>query len=946
MSEGTSVGVISLDLIVKDTITSQVEAIAEKAKVAVNKPFEKVGEKAGKSISDAVSAGISGDEMKKSLDNAIQRMLEREQAEIRKKSFKVPVEAESVNATGSAAQYQKYDSAAIQKQINDYASGMKKATKIDIGRAFAAAQDPAELLNQKMQNLKEQMEQACRKSAEINASFDNIGEDGSAELNKLAQAAAQVEAKMISLQSQINATQAKIDEPAKKAEAAAEKEAEAQAKAAEKAANKAAEARKKAAQKTVDSIMSKFRGLGTGIQKVFAGIGKASSSVLKRMTSRFNASGKGLDRFRNRLKRIVSGVLVFNVISSGLRKLTGDISDTITQTDAMKSAIANLKGAFATAAAPIIQTLTPALASLVNMLATAFSYMARLVSMLTGKSVSAMQQAAKAMNTATSAAKKALSTASFDELNILHDNSDSSDSETTPNYDFMGTSSFLDQMLEEIKVGNYSAIGELIAEKINSALAGINWTAIDEKLRSIVEHISSALNGFIGAQDWSLVGSTIGNALSTAIHVVDGFAQSIDWNGLGAGIANGLNSAVSSLDWLALGCLLTDGIRIAIEMLFSFATAFDWGAFGNKISQMISSAVANINWAKAGQGISATVRGLLDALGNVLVNTDWSQIGQDVLTALKNIDWNGIISQLFYDLGALIGGLVELLAPFFQEIGNWIASYFTDIGTDGIAGFFEGCWNLLKDIGTWIYQKMILPLVNGVKNALGIHSPSTVFAGIGKNLVQGLLNGISGIWNSITGFFSTKFAALRTTFTNCWANIKNGAVTAWRSIVSRIKSIWQGVVSVVKTPVNGIIKLINGVISGMNTMIKGLNKIKIDVPDWVPSIGGKSLGFNIGEIGSIPYLASGGIATQPTLAMIGEYAGASSNPEVVAPLDKLQSMIGENNDDRIVELLQQIIALIKAMKLNVNLGGKKWQSLLIDSLLDIYKQNGELPLPV
>ena len=40
--------------------------------------------------------------------------------------------------------------------------------------------------------------------------------------------------------------------------------------------------------------------------------------------------------------------------------------------------------------------------------------------------------------------------------------------------------------------------------------------------------------------------------------------------------------------------------------------------------------------------------------------------------------------------------------------------------------------------------------------------------------------------------------------------------------------------------------------------------------------------------------ASGGIVSGPTLGMVGEYPGASSNPEVIAPLDKLKSMIGES----------------------------------------------------
>ena len=45
-------------------------------------------------------------------------------------------------------------------------------------------------------------------------------------------------------------------------------------------------------------------------------------------------------------------------------------------------------------------------------------------------------------------------------------------------------------------------------------------------------------------------------------------------------------------------------------------------------------------------------------------------------------------------------------------------------------------------------------------------------------------------------------------------------------------------------------------------------------------------------LGGIPQFAAGGIVSGPTLAMVGEYSGASTNPEVIAPLDKLQSMMG------------------------------------------------------
>ena len=46
--------------------------------------------------------------------------------------------------------------------------------------------------------------------------------------------------------------------------------------------------------------------------------------------------------------------------------------------------------------------------------------------------------------------------------------------------------------------------------------------------------------------------------------------------------------------------------------------------------------------------------------------------------------------------------------------------------------------------------------------------------------------------------------------------------------------------------------------------------------------------------------AKGGIVSGPTLGLVGEYPGASSNPEVIAPLDKLKGMLNMNNNSGFV----------------------------------------------
>lgn len=65
------------------------------------------------------------------------------------------------------------------------------------------------------------------------------------------------------------------------------------------------------------------------------------------------------------------------------------------------------------------------------------------------------------------------------------------------------------------------------------------------------------------------------------------------------------------------------------------------------------------------------------------------------------------------------------------------------------------------------------------------------------------------------------------------------------------------------------------------------------------STSGNEIGdrLNAPTIGGIPAFANGGLVFGPTVGLMGEYPGARSNPEVIAPLSKLQSMIGGRASD-------------------------------------------------
>lgn len=110
---------------------------------------------------------------------------------------------------------------------------------------------------------------------------------------------------------------------------------------------------------------------------------------------------------------------------------------------------------------------------------------------------------------------------------------------------------------------------------------------------------------------------------------------------------------------------------------------------------------------------------------------------------------------------------------------------------------------------------------------------------------------LSLFWDTTKLIFQGIIDFIKGVFAGDWA-------LAWQGIQNIFKGIFNGLLLIAKIPLNGIIAMLNIAIDGVNFLIRGLNKIKFDVPDWVPKIGGKKLGFNINTIGKIPYMAAGG----------------------------------------------------------------------------------------
>lgn len=961
MPDGTSVGNVYLDLVVRDTLTKQLQTMAQRAQSAMQKRFDDMGKAAGDAMQSALNNASKA--VGTTVNGTFSKSVALMQAKL--KTLQKTLDDNTVR---------------LEQMIEETRRGftgspwINEATEaaLNANRAYQSLQRQQEKIENQMEYLREKLAIEAQAAAAKQLAAEQ------AAYAKTARAAEEAAKRQQAAARQAHTTAAP---PAEGRSINTENAVRSTFTGIEEAAQTAASSTQNIWLAALGKVASGFKNLlGNALsvcKKIGSSLWNITKSAVSKMGSAFTSltksilpfnshvkqAGSGIQGLASRLKSIVAGALIFNVISAGLRNMTSYIGAALTSTSQMQAALANLKGAAATAAAPIIQILTPALAALANAAATVFSYLSQLISFFTGKSVSAMASAAKGFSgvgaaaggaakkteEAGKAAKKANGElAAFDELNVLNKQQD----EELPdagasgggggagggalNYDFQGKSPFLDSLLDAIKGGDWYQVGRLIGEKLRDSLNAIPWPDIQEKARQWATNIADTINGFVETPGlWEAIGHTLAQGLNTALYFLDDIVQQVRWQSLGEGLGKGLNQMVAELDWAALGRVLTDGLRAAFLTLYGFVQTFNFGNLGLGIASAINAAIGNIPWEQAGAGISGAVRGILNAFIIAVQNTDWATLGQSIATMIGSIDWVGIISDLStlavsileaanelldqvdwaavgqtvadclmaVDWGGILLNLLLFIGGILSGLFSTLSSIFGELASACGDGFLGGILSFFSDIASWIQTNMIDPLVSSVQELLGIHSPSTVFQEIGNNVVLGLLNGLSLAWTKISGFFSSAMPAIMKT-----------VVDAWNWISTSTSSIWNSIGEIVRGAVNNIITIINNmiqaVVNGINAVIDIINSFSFDVPEFAQGVfGTDKFGFNIPKVTApqIPLLANGGVITQPTLAMMGEYTGAGHNPEIAAP----QSLLAETVNEAISPLVTALAELIE-----------------------------------
>ena len=578
---------------------------------------------------------------------------------------------------------------------------------------------------------------------------------------------------------------------------------------------------------------------------------------------------------------------------------------------------------------------------------------------------SGADDAADGFDDAADAAKKLKNyTMGFDELNIIDPNSGSSNSKDSgggwvdfelPEYDFLegATGSKVNEIVETIQKKLRDTI--VITEELDEALGslgteheipisvGMVTESVILTAQNIIFTMMDNINESLYSTDWNSIGETIGGLLSTSLTAIDfsGFFNRLAEFSLGLPTAfyNLLSGAITGVDWAGL----LDHLVTELSETIKGVSDLDWGGFGESITGIgdaLFGAVSSVDWKTLGNE--------LGALPGVLFESIFKIIG--------SIDWGAIATSLFTALGGAIAGLVklgrgiaeklwELIIEGWESVKKSFEDDIEECGGNVIQGVLSGIVNIWANIHTWIWDNIFIPFINGFMQVFGItsssDSSSTVMEEQGGSLISGLLDGLINNFGSITTFFSEKLASVKETFSKKWEEIKTVTSDIFGGLRDSLSDIWASIWDKIKNSINiilgGIESLANGIVKGINLIFKALNKLKIDVPDWVTDLTGvKSFGFNfkmLGEVKIPRLMAEGGFvdtgelfiareAGAEMVGSIGRRTAVANNDQIVSGI---ASGVAEANSEQNTLLREQnnLLRALLAKDNDVRFDGRK-----------------------
>lgn len=389
------------------------------------------------------------------------------------------------------------------------------------------------------------------------------------------------------------------------------------------------------------------------------------------------------------------------------------------------------------------------------------------------------------------------------------------------------------------------------------------------------------------------------------------------------GVKNGIVSVAGTVKSVLVTAL--DGAKKGIGSIASFLLDTiintDFISFAKGIGNNFSSIIGN------GISVAATVfdtlKGavialiphigkLLPIVGNIVSNM--SSIFSSVLKGIGNT----IIKVAPIALNAF-----KTILPIVSGVAKFILGSVSLVikGIKLITPIVSGIFGLARDSVLW-FVNGLLKIPGAIVNTIGFvgnalislpQNIKTVFSNISTaiatkitEIAENIKTGFTNMKNAVVSKALEIWTGVKTAFINMKNSVVSTVTELWNqattifgniksSIITKATELWEGIKSIFgnirDSIANAFTGAVNTAIGGLNTLINKVNSVHINIPDWIPGVGGKEIGLNIPQVptasSKVPALASGGIVTKPTLAMIGE----GNESEAVFPLSKLEEFL-------------------------------------------------------
>ncbi len=448
---------------------------------------------------------------------------------------------------------------------------------------------------------------------------------------------------------------------------------------------------------------------------------------LTRTQDRLARAGESLQRMIRSVNGLVSALMHVQTVEVGLdrglsnlyrwsKRFGHEFAGTL---DGLATSALFLKNSLAAMAAPLMQSLSPAVAAVTDRFAALFNVVNQTVARLSGastyvaarKTADAWDSVGGRVTKAGSAIRRCIS--GFDQLNVLYSglgDSAASDSKVASMFEERpiesGLAAFVDSMRALFESGDWQELGGMLGEKVNELVSHIDWPGVGKKVgfylggaistaaaflntvdflnagASIADLLSAALAqvdfadlgvlvaslfsaaietfaGFVSRFDWGLFASSAAECVNAFVTNLGAKLDGIDWAGLALRLTEGLNHFIQDADWNGIGVFLSSRVNDLFALVGTAAATFDWRGAGVSLSSGVNAFFAGVSWEKIGRWFNDTVKGVLDFAIAFLKGFDAKGFARGVEKALAKVDWAGIAAKLW-----------ELLSLALSKIGE------------------------------------------------------------------------------------------------------------------------------------------------------------------------------------------------------------------------------------------------------------------------------------